>query len=191
MTMFRTAIARSARLSVRCARTAIVAPRATGVLAIRWNSNEAPKSPAELERLQKRAAWKETDRLQADWKDENILTYEQLLPKTESPTPVRLPSCSCQLGAELGFQETFLIDVREPDETVQGMIPSAVNVPLSELSNAFALPAVTWKEKFNFEKPRRDQEVIFYCRSGKRSSSAADVAKRNGFTKCVVTVFYQ
>jgi rhodanese-related sulfurtransferase len=94
----------------------------------------------------------------------------------------------CQLWAEPSLQETFLIDVREPDETVQGMIPSAVNVPLSELSNAFALPAVTWKEKFNFEKPRRDQEVIFYCRSGKRSSSAADVAKRNGFTKCVVAI---
>lgn len=152
-------------MSVRCARASLVAARSAPTLAVRWNSNEATKSQADLEKQQKKAAWKETDRLQSDWQDENILTYEQLLPKTESPTP-----------------ETFLIDVREPDETIQGMIPSAVNVPLSELSNAFALPAVTWKEKFNFEKPRRDQEVIFYCRSGKRSSSAADVAKRNGFT---------
>ncbi len=38
-------------------------------------------------------------------------------------------------------------------------------------------------QKFGFEKPLTHQEVIFYCRSGVRSTSACDIAKRNGYTK--------
>ncbi len=78
-----------------------------------------------------------------------------------------------------------MIDVREPDEVVQGSIPSAVNLPLSVLPNALHFSPEEFKEKFGFEKPRKDQELTFYCRSGKRSTTAADVAKRNGYTKCV------
>ena len=66
---------------------------------------------------------------------------------------------------------------------LQGSIPSAVNLPLSVLPNALHLPAAEFKEKFGFEKPRPDQEVTFYCRSGVRSTTASDVAKRNGYTK--------
>ena len=40
-----------------------------------------------------------------------------------------------------------------------------------------------FKEKFGFVKPKQNQEIVFYCRSGKRSASACDIAKRNGFTK--------
>lgn len=84
-----------------------------------------------------------------------------------------------------GIQDKYLIDVREPDEVLQGSIPSAVNLPLSVISSAFHLPAAEFKEKFGFEKPRLEQEVTFYCRSGKRSTTASDVAKRNGYTKYV------
>lgn len=76
-----------------------------------------------------------------------------------------------------------MIDVREPDEVLQGSIPSAVNLPLSVLPASLNLSAAEFKEKFGFEKPRKDQEVTFYCRSGKRSTTASDVAKRNGYTK--------
>jgi len=75
--------------------------------------------------------------------------------------------------------------VREKEEVLQGMIPSAVNLPLSVLGSALKMPRQTFKEQFGFEKPRTWQEVIFYCRSGMRSSSASDVAKRNDYTKCV------
>ena len=44
---------------------------------------------------------------------------------------------------------------------------------------------VAFKEKFGFEKPKADQEIVFYCRSGKRSASASDIAQKNGFTKYV------
>lgn len=76
-----------------------------------------------------------------------------------------------------------MIDVREPDEVLQGSIPSSVNLPLSVLSNSLHTPAAVFKKQFGFDKPKREQEIIFYCRSGKRSSSACDVAKRNGYTK--------
>ena len=39
-----------------------------------------------------------------------------------------------------------MIDVREPDEVVQGSIPSAVNLPLSVLPNALHLPPEEFKE---------------------------------------------
>ena len=34
-------------------------------------------------------------------------------------------------------QDVLLIDVREPDEIQQGMIPSAVSLPLSQMREAF------------------------------------------------------
>ena len=81
------------------------------------------------------------------------------------------------------WQDAFLIDVREPDEVAQGMIPSAVNIPLTVLPESLHLTPQAFKEKFGFDKPRHDQEVTFYCRSGKRSTTASDVAKRNGYKK--------
>jgi rhodanese-related sulfurtransferase len=78
--------------------------------------------------------------------------------------------------------------VREPDEVVQGSIPSSVNLPLSQMQAAMRVPAEEWTIKFGWPKPKPDQELVFYCRSGKRSASAADIARRNGFTKCVFAV---
>ncbi|KDR84762.1 hypothetical protein GALMADRAFT_52340, partial [Galerina marginata CBS 339.88] len=80
------------------------------------------------------------------------------------------------------LQDTYIIDVREPDEVIQGMIPSAVNLPLSVLGGALQDNANVFLEKYGFQKPLPEQEVIFYCRSGMRSSTATDVAKRNGYT---------
>jgi thiosulfate:glutathione sulfurtransferase len=63
------------------------------------------------------------------------------------------------------------------------MIPSAVNLPLSALAKSLHMSKEAFRTKHGFEKPKVDEEVIFYCRSGMRSSSASDVAKRNGYTK--------
>jgi rhodanese-related sulfurtransferase len=61
------------------------------------------------------------------------------------------------------------------------MIPGAVNVPLSVLSSALHLSPGDFQQKFGFEKPTVEHELVFYCRSGMRSASATDVAKRNGY----------
>lgn len=45
--------------------------------------------------------------------------------------------------------------------------------------------AEDFEKKFGFRKPRRDQEIIFYCRSGARAATAGDIAKKNGYEKLV------
>ncbi|EKM60887.1 uncharacterized protein PHACADRAFT_247105 [Phanerochaete carnosa HHB-10118-sp] len=123
---------------------------------------EEPK--AEKQRDRRKEWLRRQDDLQRDW-DAKELTYEELKPRTEQPTP-----------------DKYLIDVREPDEVLQGSIPSAVNLPLSVLANSLHLHHEKFKVRFGWEKPRKDQEIVFYCRSGKRSASACDIAKRNGYT---------
>jgi len=115
-----------------------------------------------------KAAWRRArdlkDKLNHNW-DMPTLNYEQVKPRTLSPS-----------------SDAYLIDVREPDEVIQGSIPSSVNLPLSVLSNSLHLQENAFKEKHGFDKPRKNQEIVFYCRSGKRSATACDIAKRNGYT---------
>ena len=76
------------------------------------------------------------------------------------------------------------MDVREPDEVQQGFIPTANNLPLTHiLAGAFGLDDVAFQMQFGWQKPNKDQEVVIYCKKGKRSSIAADSAKRVGYTK--------
>ena len=56
--------------------------------------------------------------------------------------------------------EYLLVDVRQPDEYAQGHIPGSVLIPLGQISERMReLPV--------------DKDIIFYCRSGKRSRGAA------------------
>ncbi|KAF8895049.1 Rhodanese-like protein [Gymnopilus junonius] len=169
--MLRRSITRTARAVSRYNHLPAVVARTTVVSGLRLNSTKdasaeqpvrPPKTP---EQIAKKAAQEALDDLQRDWDAKLIISYENFLPKTQNPSP-----------------DSYIIDVREPDEVVQGMIPSAVNLPLSVLGGALHTNPKEFLEKYGFEKPRQDQEVIFYCRSGKRSSTATDVAKRNGYT---------
>jgi rhodanese-related sulfurtransferase len=98
----------------------------------------------------------------------------------------------------------LIVDVREPDEVALGSIPSSVNLPLSELKEALspnfgqgdfqkvcrrrpqadrpsACHAGANEQKFAFTKPMPNQNIVFFCRSGKRSASAAEQAGKNGY----------
>jgi rhodanese-related sulfurtransferase len=165
-------VSRSAAHSIRARTQLLVRP------VLRYNSASA------LQRLKEARELK--DKLQRDWKAP-ILTYEQVKPKTERPSPVRhLPFPWHRSAQSIGSQDAYLIDVREPDEVLQGVIPSSVNIPLSVLSSDLHLHEDVFRQKYGFNKPRKEQEITFYCRSGKRSASAVDVAKRNGYTKCAI-----
>ena len=85
------------------------------------------------------------------------------------------------------LQDSYLVDVREPEEVIQGSIPSSVNIPLSVLPNSLYMRAEEFEKKFGFKKPRRDQEIVFYCRSGVRAATAGDIAKKNGYEKLVLS----
>jgi rhodanese-related sulfurtransferase len=69
-----------------------------------------------------------------------------------------------------GLQEgrVVLVDVREPNETAVERFPDAVLVPLSEFDPA-AIPAPAGRD------------VVFACRSGRRSVTASLAAQEQGF----------
>ena len=99
-----------------------------------------------------------------DWSAPTI-TYEELKPRTEQPK-----------------EDAYLIDVRENDEIAQGSIPSSVPLPLSVFAEALRAPEHEFSNKHGFKKPTQNQEIIVYCRSGKRSATAADIAHKYGYT---------
>ncbi|KAG6911781.1 hypothetical protein DXG01_000027 [Tephrocybe rancida] len=183
--MLRTAIARSARASLTCQRLVPASRLSFPGFQIRFESTThtplAPKTRTPEEQARKEVK-DHMNELQHDW-DAKEITYAELKPRTDSPVSVRVGFLAfLHTVVTVIQQDTYLIDVREPDEVVQGMIPSAVNLPLSVLGNSLHLHPSAFLEKHGFEKPGKDQQLIFYCRSGKRSTTASDVAKRNGFT---------
>lgn len=65
-----------------------------------------------------------------------------------------------------------LIDVREPDEFANGHIPNAINVPLGDVVNGVN----------RLEIPK-DQPMMVYCRTGRRSAEAASKLQSAGYLK--------
>lgn len=74
-----------------------------------------------------------------------------------------------------------LIDVRNPEELQHGMIPTARNIPLQEIEHAFDLSDEEFNSKYSFVKPKKDDNIIFYCRTGGRSNRAAKILLDKGF----------
>ena len=64
-----------------------------------------------------------------------------------------------------------LLDVRSSDEFSGGHLPGAVNIPVQELDRRLA------------EVGPVERDVVVYCRSGQRSSRAAQLLREHGYTK--------
>lgn len=79
----------------------------------------------------------------------------------------------------------ILIDVRQPEELVHGVLPTAQNLPIDEVEEAFALPDDAFLRRYRFPKPEKDAVVIFYCRTGGRSARATTIAKEKGYVLAV------
>lgn len=73
-------------------------------------------------------------------------------------------------------QETdyIILDVRRPDEFAAGHIPGAINVPNETIGTA-EIP----------ELPDKDQLIMVYCRSGRRSKEASEKLVKLGYTNIV------
>jgi phage shock protein E len=69
-----------------------------------------------------------------------------------------------------GEQAPFVLDVRAPEEFVTGHVPGAVNIPYDQVAARLA------------EVPK-DQDIVLYCRSGRRAGMAAEVLAANGYTR--------
>jgi rhodanese-related sulfurtransferase len=70
------------------------------------------------------------------------------------------------------LEEVQLIDVRKPEEFIEGHIPNAINI------NYYSDDFVSSIDKLDKKKP-----VYIYCRSGQRSANSASQFKEAGFTQ--------
>ena len=73
-----------------------------------------------------------------------------------------------QVAKGISEGRMLLVDVREPNETEVESYPDAVIVPLSTFDPA-AIP------------DPKEKQVVFACRSGKRSVTASQAAQDQGF----------
>lgn len=64
-----------------------------------------------------------------------------------------------------------VVDVREPEEWAEGLLPGALRLPLSRLEALAPLYL------------ERDKPVLLYCRSGNRSQEALQKLQRLGHPK--------
>lgn len=67
-----------------------------------------------------------------------------------------------------------ILDVRRPDEYAAGHIPGAINVANETIGTA-EIP----------ELPDKDQLILVYCRSGRRSKEASEKLVKLGYTNIV------
>jgi len=82
------------------------------------------------------------------------------------------------IESETGY---VLLDVREDHEVRRtGLIPTAHHVPLDSLFMCLNEPR-KWRPTFGFRRPKKIDNLIFYCRMGGRSHAAAVAAQSKGY----------
>ena len=72
------------------------------------------------------------------------------------------------MDSESGY---IILDAREQDEYDEGHIPGAILIPYSEIA-----------DRAEKELPDKDQLILVYCRSGRRSKIAAEELVKLGYT---------
>jgi thiosulfate:glutathione sulfurtransferase len=75
----------------------------------------------------------------------------------------------------------LLFDNRTPEEFQTGSIPTAINIPVQEIENAFSLSSEDFKHKYNIDRPDEKMRIICFCRSGSRSEYAVEFLIQNGY----------
>lgn len=64
--------------------------------------------------------------------------------------------------------DKLLLDVRNDDEVIHGMLPGALHIPLPELHSRFSELAV-------------HKTIYIYCRSGMRAAAACEILIQHGW----------
>jgi rhodanese-related sulfurtransferase len=82
-----------------------------------------------------------------------------------------------------GNEAYTLVDVREPAELVHGIIPTAVNIPLQQLPSALRSTPDCFRDNYGVDMPDAGDLLVFYCRSGARSQTAAEFAIEEGWER--------
>ena len=84
---------------------------------------------------------------------------------------ISMDEAIAMMAEETGY---IILDVRRADEFAEGHIPGAINVA-NESIGTDEIP----------ELPDKDQLIMVYCRSGRRSKEAAEKLVKLGYTNIV------
>ena len=91
--------------------------------------------------------------------------------QTNTYRQITMDDAVTMMAQETGY---IILDVRRPDEYAAGHIPNAINVPNESISTD-EIP----------ELPDKNQLIMVYCRSGRRSKEAAEKLVKLGYTNIV------
>ena len=87
--------------------------------------------------------------------------------RSDNPEQAQLARLAIDEGA-------LIVDVRRPNEFALGHIDGAINIPHDQISTR--LPEIL---------RYKNESIVLYCRSGRRSGIAEGVLRSNGFTKTI------
>ena len=91
--------------------------------------------------------------------------------QTNTYRSITMDEAVAMMEQENGY---IILDVRRPDEFAAGHIPNAINVP-NETIGADEIAKL----------PDKDQLIMVYCRSGRRSKEASKKLVKLGYTNIV------
>ena len=91
--------------------------------------------------------------------------------QTNTYHSITMDEAVAMMEQETGY---IILDVRRPDEFAAGHIPNAINVP-NESIGTDEIPKL----------PDKNQLIMVYCRSGRRSKEAAEKLVKLGYTNIV------
>ena len=91
--------------------------------------------------------------------------------QTNTYRSITMDEAVTMMAQETGY---IILDVRRPDEYAAGHIPNAINVPNESIGTS-EIP----------ELPDKNQLILVYCRSGRRSKEASEKLVKLGYTNIV------
>ena len=91
--------------------------------------------------------------------------------QTNTYRQITMDEAVTMMAQETGY---IILDVRRPDECAAGHIPGAINVANETIGTA-EIP----------ELPDKNQLIMVYCRSGRRSKEASEKLVKLGYTNIV------
>ena len=91
--------------------------------------------------------------------------------QTNTYRQITMDDAVTMMAQETGY---IILDVRRPDEFAAGHIPNAINVPNESIGTS-EIP----------ELPDKNQLIMVYCRSGRRSKEASEKLVKLGYTNIV------
>ena len=91
--------------------------------------------------------------------------------QTNTYRSITMDEAVTMMAQETGY---IILDVRRPDEFAAGHIPNAINVPNESIGT----------DEIS-ELPNKDQLIMVYCRSGRRSKEASEKLVKLGYTNIV------